>query len=296
MFHREWLSGNIESEEANISCFVSSLLRKARAGNRQTKLEAIRSLGLVGGQEAIAPLVAMIADADVKVQVCVLAALKKLMPRRDFKQLCLFLCQDEDNKISYGRRMVMQNMTNQCKTSLDLEEVYSKALTYARGMMSRYSVPQHIFSAEDIAGEFILQFIKRGFQNKYDPEKSSVNRYVFLGVRNVTINMIRRHYEIASLEEIEEVSGFVPSTKIDPLQALVIDEIIEIVNSIKFGRGKVVLHRGRMYPSNASSVLRLMYEGYNKSEIARLFDVSPPVITQLLKRVRQFFKQLDGDF
>lgn len=167
---------------------------------------------------------------------------------------------------------------------MELELVYQKARQYAPGIISRYRLPLNKISPEDVAGEFITKFIEKGYANKFDVDKGSLSRYVFLGVRNTAISQIRRvKYEETSIDT--EEFGPEPS-EIAPADYLSVDALAETFSDIKFGYDKVAVIDGELYESCGASVVKLLARGYNKKEIAREFGVSSGTVSHVISRMK----------
>lgn len=176
------------------------------------------------------------------------------------------------------------------------ELVYERAQTYAPDVMRRYGLPLNKFSAEDVVGEFMVKFIEKGFLEKFDVTKGSFNYYVYRGLANAAISMVRHvKKEIASVEVIFPDSYLLPDHKHDYVDELALKFLIESVENFWFGYHEVIRIEDTLYDSSAQSVLTLMSHGYKKKEIAIFFSVSTSVIDNVIKLIRNQLREQKND-
>lgn len=175
------------------------------------------------------------------------------------------------------------------------EDVYKIASDYSEDVMRRYGLPTNKFSAEDVAGEFMVKFMSKGFLEKYNPAITSFKYYVYRGMGNTAIDMVRRvKREITSRDALFPENDPTPAPDgVDYTDDLEVRLLIEAVKDFKFGYAETTVHDGVIYESTVVSVLRLLVLGFRKPQIAERFKVSVSTIDNALRKVRAQLRELD---
>lgn len=182
------------------------------------------------------------------------------------------------------------------KEVVSLEEAYAIAAQVCPSIMEKLGVPTNKMSAEDIVGEFITKFIEKGFITKFNPQVTSFRYYVYMGVRNAAVTMIRHlKYETTSLESITHSDPEFRPREFpapEPVQDMILHGLLDEIWDFNFGYGRRVKVRGQEddliadLPSTARSVLQMLFMGYTKPEIAELFGVTVSTVNNVLSSVR----------
>lgn len=172
-----------------------------------------------------------------------------------------------------------------------LEQVYELAKTYAPSVMKTFNLPSNKFSAEDIVGEFIVNFMEKDFLSKFDGKVTSMRHYVYLGVRNIAVSMYRHiKKETTSIDQNSTEEGAQTIVQsVEPNVAMgefMLEDILSIAGDIAFGYGTVANVKGILLESKSSSVIKLLYQGYSKQEIAQIFGVTGSTVFNVLEKVK----------
>lgn len=171
---------------------------------------------------------------------------------------------------------------------LNLEDVMKKAKEYAPGVIRRYSLPTNKFCAEDFVGEFLVNFLEKGFDKKFDPAKCNFNWYVYQGLRNTAISLVRKtKYEETSIETL--LPNRLKEGAYEIHDEIMIEEVLGQVGDMPFGHDHemTVVVDGEMYSSTCGSVMCLMMKGYDRQELGKIFKVSASTIDNVIERARQ---------
>ena len=174
---------------------------------------------------------------------------------------------------------------------VEMDEVLVMAKKYAPSVIRKFNLPTNKFSPDDVVGEFLVNFMQKDFAAKFNPEVTSLNHYVYMGLRNAAVSMVRHmKYETTSLDEISE-NGPLPAPA--EVTDFLLQEVLHIIEDTYFGYDKTVLVDGEVYESSAASVVKLMYKGYTKKEVAVFFGVTQGTISNTLRRVSEVVKRSD---
>jgi len=183
---------------------------------------------------------------------------------------------------------------------VSLEEAYEIAAQLCPSIMKKLEIPSNKISEEDVIGQFITNFIEKGFLNKFNPRVTSFRYYVYMGVRNAAVSMIRHlKYEVTSLDAITRPD---PDGKVldipapEPVQEMIMKGLLEEVWDFSFGYGKIAKLYGAEedliaeLPSTARSVLQMLFMKYSKDEVAAFFGVTVSTINNVISSVRDQVK------
>jgi DNA-directed RNA polymerase specialized sigma24 family protein len=192
------------------------------------------------------------------------------------------------------------------KEKVCMEDVLQKAREVAPHIMYKYNLPTDKFSSDDIVGAFLLKCIENGFVKRYDSSKSSLNSFVYTGLKNVAISMTRKFkHEGPSLDDfapwgkkLGHLENRVFSSSDLSILAvdyqekmdmdILWDEVMAIADDIEFDAVGTIID-GEVYLANAASVIRLRSRGYRVKEIAEIFGVCRTTICVMLSKVKSGF-------
>jgi len=174
----------------------------------------------------------------------------------------------------------------------DLVKAYNLAQKFAPGVIKKHGLSGQI-DADDLVGDFITNFIDKGFMDKYKPDVMSFDRYIWMGLRNAGIQAARKKKERTSVQAMgdEEGKDFDPAGKDVPKSRELLADLIDDVEDFTFGRGEVAKvedEHGNMQeiPSTARGLLQMLSMGFKPFEVAQRFGVSPGTISGQMKRIK----------
>jgi len=181
---------------------------------------------------------------------------------------------------------------------VSLEEAYNIATQLCPSILKKLGTPPNKFSEEDIVGQFIEKFIEKNFLAKFNPAVTSFRYYVYMGVRNAAVSAIRHlKYETTSLDAITrpdgEGSSFdFPAPAPVPVQDMIVKGLLEELDDFNFGYGKQVTVTGAegdeiaSLPSTAKSVIKMLFMGFKKPEVAEEFGVTVSTVNNVLNKIK----------
>jgi hypothetical protein len=196
---------------------------------------------------------------------------------------------------------------------ITIEQVYETAIGLAPKVMNKLGFKEGSFQTEDIVGEYIVKFIEKNYLERFDAEKGNLKNYVYCGLKNTAISMIRKvKYEFEvfqnegttdsyfNIEERLESETIVYGDKYgkkkvsdsdlihnDIELTFLIEGISKKIGVWKFGRGNEVSIDGVIYPSTSESVIKLLSLGFSRTDVAMLFEVSEPTISNVMRNIKE---------
>lgn len=179
----------------------------------------------------------------------------------------------------------------------EIVKAYTLAQKLAPGVIKKHNLGGQI-DVDDLVGDFIQNFIEKGFMDKFNPKVMSFDRYIWMGLRNSGIQAARRHKERTSVQAMGAAGDggdFVPAAKEAPKSHELLGELIDDIEDFEFGRGEVAKvpdADGNLteVPSTAKGLLTMLSMGFKPFEVAQRFGVSPGTISGQMKRIKAQLK------
>lgn len=184
---------------------------------------------------------------------------------------------------------------------ITIEDVQVIATEIAPKVLNSLKFQEGSFQAEDVVSEYIIKFIEKNYIERYNPEQRSLKNYVYQGLKNQAISMIRKikkefilygnvisseeAFENLKLNQKGQHNLFGTEEKIN--ETFLVNEISHKVGVWKFGHGIVVEVNGKKYESTSHSILELIMDGFSRSYLAQIFKVSEPTIGVVLSKIKE---------
>lgn len=181
----------------------------------------------------------------------------------------------------------------------EIIKAYALAQKFAPSIIKKFNLQGQV-DEDDAVGEFIKNFIDKGFLDKFDPKVQSFDRYVYMGLRNSAIQAARKRKERTSIDVGKDDEGglaaILPANA--PQSREYVEELIDDVEDFKFGYGKTAVLTSTPtdpsdepeviaeLPSTGHSVMKMISMGYKPMEIAQHFGVSRGTISGALDKIR----------
>lgn len=203
---------------------------------------------------------------------------------------------------------------------ISIEKVFEIATELAPKIYQKLNFHEGSFGPEDVVNEYVTNMIERNYLSRFNPEKGTLRNYVYQGLRNTAINLIRKVPEFCTLgettieglgdsidpnekfvyglnkrkkdfrdTEITEKDFSLPSvdSMADKESEILLDELMGIVSDVKFSRNVVVTMDGKEVEADGKMVLKLLWEGFSKTKIAEFLKISEPTVSGIVEKMKK---------
>lgn len=176
-----------------------------------------------------------------------------------------------------------------------LEELHEKFDSRIRSGIFRYT--RDIDRVEDIKQEIYVRFMtptsknpKKNYLDVYDPDKLDFALYLFLIVRSVTINFLKKEQRRSGhLEFCEDILSEHSVTISEPVfRNIMLSDFLRVLDKHPSFGTPGILREGesvRMLERTYTNIFSLRMVGWNPSEIASLYGVRPNSVHGWLKKI-----------
>lgn len=181
--------------------------------------------------------------------------------------------------------------------SITIENVYDLAKELSPRIVRNLGF-NHLgaFGPEDVCSSYVIKVLEKGYLKRFNPKKGSLKNYVYQGLKNTAISMIRKvKYELEHfsgdgnniMPHLEHKHELKRKEK-DIAESLWLDEVIEKVGAWRFGKKNKhgFMFDKKYYAPTPGSVITLLAAGFNKRELAQAFKVSETTIINVIEKMR----------
>ena len=183
---------------------------------------------------------------------------------------------------------------------VEIEKVMEIAKQYSKGLISKFNVKAADYDSDDLTSEFMINFLKNDYAQKYDAQVCSLQSYIYLGLRRLLISYLRRmkyrkdvsidaqvtHGNEGESFTLADVLSDGKNLVEDVIHDVVFEKVIESFPKKMFGHindRQVFDFHGVEFDSSVRSLASLYLFGFQSDELAGIFHVTSGRVRQLLK-------------